>query len=158
MKAPLRSWLLGLCLGATTAAAAPGGQAAPTLAIAAQGTTDGHVTLSWDSPAAAAAYELQSGRAPSFAAPLQRYAGPQQRSFLSGLEPGTHYFRVRRRVAGEDATAWGPWSAPVSVTIRPHSLTLAWSLFGAGAVLVAAIVAYLASAARQHRRGEEGLA
>lgn len=158
VNAPFRSWLFGLCLGSASLATVPAAlaaQAAPGLEIVTEGITDGHATLSWDGPAASL-YQLESSRSSSFEPALKRYAGPDTRSFVSGLEPGPHWFRVRSRPS--DDAAWSSWSEPATVTIRPHSTTLAWTLFGAGAVLVVAIVGYITRSARALRSAEEGLA
>jgi hypothetical protein len=83
---------------------------------------------------------------------MSRYRGPDSSSFISGLEDGDHYFRVRAR--DEDSKNWGPWSDPVTVPVRHHSLTLAWWLFGLGAGIFGATVAFLVANTRRAQPSE----
>lgn len=66
------------------------------------------------------------------------YEGPQQRSFISGLENGTHEFVVVARFAETDP--WGPESDPLRFTVEHHSLIQTFVLLGIGAFLFIAIV------------------
>lgn len=66
------------------------------------------------------------------------YEGPQQRSFISGLENGTHEFVVVARFAESDP--WGPESEPLRFTVEHHSLIQTFVLLGIGAFLFIAIV------------------
>ncbi|MCC5785763.1 MAG: hypothetical protein JJU33_03570 [Phycisphaerales bacterium] len=66
------------------------------------------------------------------------YEGPQQRSFISGLEDGTHEFVVMARLA--DTDPWGPESEPIVFTVLHHSLRQTFILLGIGAFLFIAIV------------------
>ncbi len=66
------------------------------------------------------------------------YEGPQRRSFISGLENGTHEFVVMARLA--DTDPWGPESEPIVFTVEHHSLRQTFILLGIGAFLFIAIV------------------
>ncbi len=109
-------------------------------------TRAGHVSLTWTAGEGDWVYELQSAPGAAFHDPLPRYTGADEVSFISGLEDGEHFFRVRARAASSDA--WGPWSDPVVVPVRHHSLTVAWWFFGAGFVLVGLTVAFILSNTR----------
>jgi len=85
---------------------------------------------------------------------VPRYEGRDRVSFISGLETGTHAFRVRARV-GEEGE-WGPWSEPVSLEVKHQSLALAWSLFFTGLVLFACIVTFVVTQARVASDAREG--
>ncbi|TVR99091.1 MAG: hypothetical protein EA423_12945 [Phycisphaerales bacterium] len=66
------------------------------------------------------------------------YEGPQRRSFISGLEDGTHEFVVMARLA--DTDPWGPESEAIVFTVEHHSLRQTFILLGIGAFLFIAIV------------------
>lgn len=103
---------------------------------------EGHTTLEWSADVEGCIFDLESVVASSdFRAGVERYEGPDQVSFISGLETGDHRFRVRARLP--DSEEWGPWSEPVIVGVKHQSLTLAWSLFGVGVVLFACIVGFV---------------
>lgn len=99
-------------------------------------TESGYIKLSWTWDADAAAgdtyrFELQQDEQSSFAAPREIYQGQDYATFLSGLKNGTYYYRIRA-ITGASA---GEWSAPVLVEVKHHSLSLAFSLFGIGALI-----------------------
>lgn len=70
-----------------------------------------------------------------------QYEGTQHSSFVSGLEDGTYYYRVRAR--HPDERAWGPWSAVARVEVRHHGLGLALGLMGLGALVFLTTAAFL---------------
>lgn len=78
-------------------------------------------------------FQIDRARDATFDGPESRDVGTDTQTFLSGLEDGDHYFRVRARATVDGA--WGPWSSAVIVPVEHHSLTAAWRLFAAGAVL-----------------------
>lgn len=125
---------------------------------------DGYVQLRWrpaEEGLASKVYQLEEAGEPDFDVPLLRYEGPQVASFVSGLPAGRHYYRLRVRAeegARPETERWSAWSETIVVEIRPHSLVLAWALFGVGASLVSAIVAYLVVSDRRVRAEERRLA
>lgn len=111
----------------------------------------GYLQLNWELPAGETLrenqrFELVSSQDPSFAPSTQRYRGPDQGSFITGLPDGPYYFRVR--VLDESGTD-GPWSEPISVRVEHHSLKRSFALFGIGAVVfLATVVVILVGNAR----------
>jgi hypothetical protein len=89
-------------------------------------TSNGYVKLEWEN-GDNASYELQQATSADFADSRTIYKGPDKASFISGLEDGNYYFRVR--------SAEGPWSLPVQLIVKHQSLQLAFTLFGIGAVV-----------------------
>lgn len=83
-------------------------------------------------------FELQQALDEQFAQVSTIYKGPDFATFLSGLENGHYYYRVRSMTA--DKLQKSSWSTPKTVEIKHHSLTLALSLFGLGAVVFLATV------------------
>lgn len=99
-------------------------------------TESGYVQLSWDldptvTVGKAYHFELEQDTEEFFATPKQIYRGPDFATFLSGLKDGHYYYRVRL-VADAGSSAW---SDPVMVRVEHHSLSLAFTLFGLGAVV-----------------------
>jgi hypothetical protein len=129
------------------------------------GANEGHVQLAWEPAPGSDAdgvvwhYELQESMVPDFSDDvLLRYAGPQQATFVSGLADGQHYFRLRQRPEGEEQ-GWSSWSEPLEVVFKTHPMALAWTLFGTGGLLVAAVVVFLvvASARTRNETGQEAV-
>ena len=108
--------------------------------------------MEWSAGEGRYEYQLQSVSTASFASPVPRYEGRDKASFISGLEDGVHYFRVRARPP--DTHTWGEWSDPATVSVKHHSMTLAWILFGAGAVVFAATAAFVIFHAIRASRAE----
>jgi hypothetical protein len=61
------------------------------------------------------------------------YHGPDRASFISGLNNGTYYYRVK----SEDSD----WSKTLVVEVKHHSLRLAMILFAVGGVVFLLTVA-----------------
>lgn len=88
---------------------------------------DGHVKLTWDMAVANASVEVQQAQDKDFSNAKIIYSGPDNATFISGLEDGTYYFRLRKPES--------KWSDSIKVSVQHHSLTLAFTLFGLGAVV-----------------------
>lgn len=93
---------------------------------------DGHVKVEWDLQRAGANVEVQQALDKSFKGAKVVYRGPDKATFISGLQDGTYYYRIRR--------VDGVWSDPVMLTVKHHSLRLAFTLFSLGAVVFALTV------------------
>lgn len=104
-----------------------------------QTSKTGHIKLIWEAaaisvPEAAVVFELQESTHPDFSDARLVYTGSDQASFLSGLIDGTYYYRLRRLNKGH----FGPWSEPITIQVKHHSLPLALLLFGVGFIVVVA--------------------
>ena len=93
---------------------------------------DGHIKIEWNMDQAGADVELQQAEDKLFDNPHVIYRGPDNATFVSGLEDGTYYFRVRKLE--------GPWSEVITVNVKHHSLQVAFILFGLGAIVFAMTV------------------
>lgn len=99
-------------------------------------TESGYIKLSWEWPpghedASTHEFELQQAQDDRFSSNTPIYQGQDFATFLSGLRNGDYYYRVRVK-QGSD---WSDWSKPVRVEVRHHSLSLAFTLFGLGALV-----------------------
>jgi hypothetical protein len=108
---------------------------------ATESTSDGQITLEWGEKDLGLIFEVQSARTMEFDAPVIRYHGPDVVTYLSGLENGDHFFRVRGRQA--DSDVWGPWSGIVHLESEHHSMAFAWMMFSIGAVMFLAITLFV---------------
>lgn len=115
-------------------------------------TKKGAVSLEWAGEEEGLVYQLQSGRSEDFDDPLRRYEGRDTASFLSGLEDGRYFFRVRARRA--DASTWGPWASPVRVDSNHHAMDLALTLCVVGAFLFLCIAVFIVINSRSLSRFE----
>lgn len=89
-------------------------------------TQQGIVKLAWKG-ADRQVYELQEASSDSFQQPKIRYSGPDQGTFLSGLNDGTYYYRLRNQN--------GDYSNVVTLEIKHHPIQLAISLLLLGALV-----------------------
>lgn len=99
-------------------------------------TESGYLKLSWswipgDTDLATYEFELQRTQDESFSTSTDIYQGQDYATFLSGLKNGDYYFRVRV----DNGTAVSNWSEPILVRVQHHSLSLAFTLFGLGALV-----------------------
>ena len=106
----------------------------------------GHVTFRWNvlpgdaSQATTYAYELERAPTGDFDAPIRHYHGTDTASFVSGLEEGRHYFRVRASTSDGEA---GPWSESLIVEVNYVSMGKVKLLMLAGALCLIATVAII---------------
>lgn len=113
-------------------------------------TESGYVKLSWIWNAELRAggdyrFELEQDTEGSFPSPRQIYQGQDFATFLSGLKNGQYYYRIRV-VAGSNISSW---SAPIRVQVQHHSLSLAFALFGLGALVFLLTVAIVVQGNRK---------
>lgn len=120
-------------------------------------TNQGHTGLIWGlvegeggedlvPEGAVVEYQLEYGPGEDFGAAEEWYRGAGRESFVSGLEPGLHVYRVRARLVGGEGVEpgpWGPWSEALRVEVEYQSMRLAWGLFATGAAMFGAIVAFV---------------
>ncbi len=157
-----RPALVCLLLAALAPCAAPAGaDDVPAVRFDAPGARvdagEGHVVLSWVVEPADAApegleYEVQLVRSDTFDGPERRYLGGNRALFVSGLEEGSHWFRVRAVAADGRA---GAWSDELEVDVAYPSAGYVAFLMAVGAVVLLATVAMIAFG---HRRTETALA
>lgn len=96
-------------------------------------TSDGTVTLSWESKADSAVVQLQQGDSPEFLDSEMRYEGADPGSVLTGLPEGTHFFRIR---LVDQAGEAGPWSPALGATVQFMDRGQLFWLLGLGGVVV----------------------
>jgi len=133
------AFLLTVWVGSTHAAPSPQWDHDEALSSA-----EGYVQLRWhfgDVEPENIVYELQEGRRPVFADTDTRYRGPATSSFVSGLEDGISYFRVRASVDGE--VTWSEWSSTVEVDVKHHDRNFALLLMGLGGFVFLSTAAFL---------------
>lgn len=116
----------------------PARHAAPVIENdAANFTNSGSIKLQWHSrqqhrDSLNVVFELQRATLADFADAKTYYRGPDLATYISGLANGTYYYRLRE--VNEDRII-SHWSSPVSVQVEHHSLSLAFTLFGIGALV-----------------------
>lgn len=106
---------------------------------------DGHIRLEWNGEEDAT-FELQRAPTEDFTHPQTLYRGPDKASFISGLENGTYYFRIRELNAD--------WSDTLTLIVAHQSLKLAFTLFGIGGVVFILTVVVVVHGAMQTRKEE----
>jgi len=116
----------------------------------------GHIQLVWDFPVDSVSldrvsFELQRDTNPDFTSARTIYSGQDLASFLSGLPNGAFYFRVRAHF--EDGARISDWSQPVLVRVQHHSLQLAFTLFGLGAVVFISTVLLVLTGSQKSKAG-----
>lgn len=89
-------------------------------------SNDGHLKLEWDAPDNIKV-EVQKSESKDFENPTVIYKGIDRASFISGLENGDHFFRVKEE--------GGSWSSTLTIHVKHQSLQLAFTLFTLGAVV-----------------------
>lgn len=110
-----------------------------------QESSEGHMILAWtpsiEGKQEGIEYQLEYSTDADFAEAELWYQGPQQRSFVSGLGNGEHFYRVRARMSPE--AQWGLWSAPMRISVKLQDLAIAWLLFGVGALMFVCIAVFI---------------
>ena len=112
-------------------------------------SADGVVTLTWRELPAPWEVELQQSENPDFATVVERYAGRDTGSVLTGLPEGAHHFRLR--VVHTDGTV-GPWSDPVHVEVTFMDRGQLFLLLGLGGIVVLATAGAIVGGYLNHRR------
>jgi len=102
---------------------------------------EGHIIIKWTAGDDATSHQLQYDTSGDFSDPLVWHEGADNESFISGLENGAHYFRVRSRAGAEGG--WGQWSRTLTVEVERQSSQLAWSLFGVGAAMFLCVAGFI---------------
>jgi len=116
-------WVLfGLLISGTGYA----GDQVPRLSVDNAVASAGFFRLSWETDAKRV--ELQVDSSPDFQDPTTAYLGPDRATVISGKPDGTLYYRIR--ALGNPSS--GPWSEPVMVEIRHHSLARALMFLSLG--------------------------
>lgn len=111
------------------------------------GSNAGYAQLRWTPPPGDSesdvhwVFQLQEGRSEDFARTDRQYEGQHTSSFVSGLEDGAFYFRVRAR--HPDQQEWGEWSRTLRVDVQHHARSFALTLMGIGAAVFLATAAFL---------------
>ena len=100
----------------------------------------GHIRLEWSADHETT-FELQRAQTAAFTDSLTIYTGPDRASFISGLENGTYYFRVRE--TGKE------WSDIMTVLVEHQSLRLAFTLFTIGGIVFLLTVFVVVNGARR---------
>lgn len=103
---------------------------APQLTLSSSNPNQGVLKLEWslsDETRSEKLFELQQATDAGFKTARSIYQGVGAGTFISGLEDGTYYYRVR--------VEEGSWSAPLSIEIKHHSLKLAIFLMAIGAAV-----------------------
>ena len=98
----------------------------------------GYYRLSWqpaDTGVPGLEYQLQESDSPDFHRANTIYQGPDLASVLSGRSDALRYYRIRSLRNGLAAS---PWSTPLQVETRHHSLARAIGFFVFGALIFVA--------------------
>jgi hypothetical protein len=117
-------------------------------------STDGTLQLSWhvgkENEQEGLSFQLEEDEQTAEGEDLLRIdAGPYLAAALSGRDDGRYRYRVRAVKA--DGAA-GPWSNPVEAHVQHHSLVLAFTLFGIGAIVFLATASLVLFGHRKSRR------
>lgn len=104
-------------------------------------TNTGYTQLTWgipslDSTKSPAEYELQRAKNQSFDDAQTIYRGPNHSIFISGLNDGQYYYRVRRL----NTSLTENWSETLELKVSHQSLTTSLVLFFLGLLSFMAIV------------------
>jgi hypothetical protein len=114
---------------------------------------EGHTTLRWTLPGHVeegppVTFELEQSQRPDFANHSLRYAGSGRAFFVSGLQEGRTYFRVRALRAGAPP---GDWSGPLVVDVDYPDPVPVIVLLSVGCLVLLATVAAIALGWHRHR-------
>lgn len=100
----------------------------------------GYHQLEWEATPDVAT-EVQQATLSDFENAKTLYKGMDRASYISGLENGTYFFRVREE--------GGEWSPTLTLTVQHQSLQLAFTLFGLGALVFLLTVWVVVKGTRQ---------
>ena len=113
----------------------------------------GDVILHWDSQTPGALHQVEHSRDAEFSDPDLWYEGASRQAFISGMDDGEHFYRVRARA--DETQQWGGWSEPLRLSVERQSLALAWKLFATGSVLFVSIAAFITYHSTRETRGSD---
>ena len=118
-------------------------------------TNEGHATLRWslgkDRPASGnVSFEVQQSRDAGFRNHRVLHEGPERSLFVSGLNDGSTYFRVR---AIRETGPPGPWSDPLVVEVDYPGRGQVFLLLGVGCLVFLATVAAITTGWIRGRQG-----
>ena len=102
-----------------------------------ESSSSGHIKIIWDASDEVRSgidFQLQKSQDPTFAKATTLYQGDDLATFLSGLENGEYYFRLRY-VDEVSSDPVSDWSEALWLTVKHHSLQLALWLFVLGAIV-----------------------
>lgn len=109
-------------------------------------SNSGYLSLNWDySDSADISFVLEASRDSLFEAADILYEGPDRATFISGLEDGRYFYRLR----AFDGNQYSAWSGVTRVLIKHHSLSFALFLFSVGMLVFAATVGIIIYGNRQ---------
>lgn len=95
-------------------------------------SNSGYLQLEWTGSPEIDNFILQRSTHLDFHEFTTVYAGPDQATFISGLDNGIYYFRV--------GSQSGHWSDVLTLSVKHQSLSLAYTLFGLGLLVFACTV------------------
>ena len=109
-------------------------------------SNSGYLSLNWDySDSTDITFVLEASRDSLFKDADILYEGPDRATFISGLEDGKYFYRLR----AFDGNQYSAWSGVTRVLIKHHSLSFALFLFGVGMLVFAATVGIIIYGNRQ---------
>lgn len=119
---------IGLCLASFPIVQARALQQTPVLKLSSDNVSNsGHTRVEWKTNGEGVAVELQQADNDQFQDARTVYRGHDHATFISGLDNGTYYYRVRY--------IDGVWSDTVKLEVNHHSLQLAFILLALGAIV-----------------------
>lgn len=80
-------------------------------------------------------YILEVSKNKDFTGSKIIYKGPNEAEYITGLNEGIYYYRVKSNHSD--------WSKTLTLTVKYKSLKLAWALFSIGAVVFISIVLFI---------------
>ena len=98
-------------------------------------------------------YELEEAGDSLFASSKMKYRGPDLATYVSGLDNGFYYYRVR--AFNQTREQYSEWSPTVLVAVQHHSLNLAFTLFTIGGVVFIMTALVVIVGARKHSRANQ---
>jgi hypothetical protein len=136
--------LLWTAVTLTVSTGNAGAASVPDLIASTDLSDTGHYRISWEVSDENTVVELQESLTANFTEPIVIYEGLDRSSVLSGRLDGTYHYRAR--------AAGGPWSQPVAVTVRHHSVTGAFLFLAMGAVVFLATAVLIVVGQICHKR------
>lgn len=106
----------------------------------------GYYQIRWNSPDEKRdqSFALEESITPDFTGPNLTYQGPDKSTTFSGRRDGVFYYRARM--------GHGPWSEPLKVVVKHHSLGEALAYLAVGSVVFLATTVLVVAGHIAHRR------